>query len=320
MTGFVFSYFPPPPFSIFVPETLSSKTNLTMSEFAYPFRGFPDECYRLEEGLDGNGPLEIKKLRSVNLNSWLKDEEERLYWQFRRLRESRAEKVAATMAPDEEIITEEHLARFHRFSELPSVIRLGIYEFSEGGYTRQRIHRINGRPDTPLEFMSNQPLSQLLRTCAESRCKYLKKIECTFAFETYVNYSRDIFYFIDTNAPGDFQRLAVFFNCEPAQPILRVALRQALYQHVNFLIPVRMNDLVEVMILWEGWNGWEEKWKARDVVIRKAEEERVGQGGDPNRSSVMDLFRGMMEQAPCGGDLLLGGTGRRSSSQWELWR
>ncbi|KAH9219546.1 hypothetical protein DL95DRAFT_457218 [Leptodontidium sp. 2 PMI_412] len=284
-----------------------------MSELTYPFRSFPDECYRLEKGTDGSGPLKIQNLKPVNSDSWLKDEKERLHWQFRHLREFREVKAAAArMITNEDVITEEHPAEFHLFAKLPTEVRLKIYELSDGGYKRQRIHRINGRPDTPLEFMSNQPLSPLLHACAESRHEYLKQTESIFAFETYVNYSRDIFYFIDTNAPGDFQRLATFFNYEAAKPILKVALRHALYQHVNFLIPESMNGLEELMIVWEDWNGWEGKWKSRDVVIQKAEEEKkVAQHGDPNRSSILSLFRGMVEEAPAVGDALLESTGKK---------
>ncbi|KAG4444183.1 hypothetical protein IFR05_000280 [Cadophora sp. M221] len=273
-----------------------------MSELTYPFRSFPDECYRLEEGTDGSHPLKIQNLRPVNLDSWLTDEKERLYWQFQHLKESREVNAAARIATNEDIIAEEQPAKFHPFTRLPAEVRLKIYELSEGGFKRQRIHRINGRPDTPLEFMSNQPLSPLLHVCAESRREYFKQSKSTFAFETYVNYSRDIFYFIDTNAPGDFQRLATFFNYESAKPILKVALRHALYQHVNFLIPESLNGLEELMIVWEDWNGWEGKWKSRDVMIMIAEEKTAGQDGGPNRGTVMDLFREMAEQAPAGGD------------------
>lgn len=141
-----------------------------MSELTYPFRSFPDECYRLEKGTDGSGPLKIQNLKPVNSDSWLKDEKERLHWQFRHLREFREVKAAAArMITNEDVITEEHPAEFHLFAKLPTEVRLKIYELSDGGYKRQRIHRINGRPDTPLEFMSNQPLSPLLHACAESR-------------------------------------------------------------------------------------------------------------------------------------------------------
>ncbi|PVH76770.1 hypothetical protein DL98DRAFT_574202 [Cadophora sp. DSE1049] len=277
-----------------------------MSVFCYPFRSFPDQCYRL--GASANQEdLTIKDLKPVDYNYWLQDEKERLYWQFRHLTESRKEKAAtaAVVSSNQNIAIEQAAATFHLFSILPTELRLKIYSFISGGYRRPRVHRINNRPDTPIEFISSQAISSLLHICRESRNEYLKQSESTFAFETYVNYSRDIFYFMDTNGPGDFQRLTTFFNHEEAKLIQKVALRQALFQHVSHLIPESMNEVEEVVIVFEEWNGWEEQWDGGEVKFVKSEDKKEIKSvheGDENRSDVKSLVRGIAHRRLQNGD------------------
>ncbi|KAK0119647.1 hypothetical protein ONS95_011085 [Cadophora gregata] len=270
-----------------------------MSPFCFPFRSFPDQCYCLE-GRTHQEDLTIKDLKPVDYDYWLQDEKERLYWQFHHLKESRKEKtnVTATQGTptSHSATTEQTTAIFHLFSALPTEIRLKIFSFISGGYQRPRVHRINNRPDTPLEFISNQDMSPLLHICCESRNEYLKRSESVFAFETYVNHSRDIFYFMDTNGPGDFQRLAMFFNHEEAKLIQKVALRQALFQHVSHLIPESMNEVEEVMIVFEEWNGWEEKWDGGEVKFVRSgngKKKKPMHDGDEVRSDVKTMIQGI---------------------------
>lgn len=197
--------------------------------------------------------LTITDLKPLHYDRWIQDEKERLYWQFHHLKKSRNDRAAAAAVSTSDSGTSEQTAStFHPFSNLPTELRLKIYSFISGGYKRPRIHRINNSPNTPLEFMSNQSMSPLLHICRESREEYIKQSESVFAFQTYVNYSRDISYFMDTNGPGDFQRLATFFNHGEAKLIKKVGLRQALFQHVSPLIPDIMNEIEEIMIVYEG--------------------------------------------------------------------
>ena len=120
-----------------------------------------------------------------------------------------------------------------------------------------------------------------------------------------MNYSRDIFYFMDTNGLGDFQRLATFFNHGEAKLIKKVGLRQALFQHVSPLIPDIMNEIEEIMIVYEGWNAWEESWdgaEAKFVKSKDPNENRVVQEGDENRTDVKCLVRGIADRRLQNGD------------------
>ena len=273
-----------------------------MSVFCCPFLSFPEQCYRLEASAR-HEKLTIQDLQPVNYDHWIVDEKERLYWQFHHLKKSRVERaaVAAEVAAStsDSGTTEQIASAFHPFSNLPTELRLKIYSFISGGYKRPRVHRINNRPDTALEFLSNQAISPLLHICRESREEYLKQSQSVFAFQTYVNYSRDIFYFMDTNSHGDFQRLATFFNHGEAKLIKKVVLRQPLFQHVNPLIPERMNRIEEVMIVFEEWNRWENSWDGREVKFIKSEDpkkKKVVQEGDENRTDVKSLIRGIADR------------------------
>jgi hypothetical protein len=108
---------------------------------------------------------------------------------------------------------------FKSFALLPAELRIKIWEMAEENALHPRIHCIEERNS---RFISNQPLSPLLHACHESRTCFLNSTETTFAFGSYVNFSRDIIYIYDANKPEGF--LQRFLPSSHARQIEKLAL------------------------------------------------------------------------------------------------
>jgi hypothetical protein len=91
---------------------------------------------------------------------------------------------------------------FQIFTRLPAELRVRIWEIvMEPHLLFSRIHCVQERSS---RFISNQPLSPLLHVCRESRNFYIESTQTTFAFGSYINFSRDIIYIPDSNTPQGF--------------------------------------------------------------------------------------------------------------------
>ncbi|XMA17778.1 hypothetical protein WAI453_010569 [Rhynchosporium graminicola] len=159
--------------------------------------------------------MEISNILPVNHNAWHSSQTKRLYDRIQQLKISRAERAIDSFAA----------TATNMNSTMP--INPVVYY---------------GRPDTPSEFMSNQPVPMLMHLSTCSRRAYRQQPQSKFVFETYVNYEPDTFYFNDTNDPEDFQRLAYFFKCEDAKPILKVVLRHWLFENMDDMISEKNNQ------------------------------------------------------------------------------
>ncbi|CZR56119.1 uncharacterized protein PAC_06007 [Phialocephala subalpina] len=73
-------------------------------------------------------------------------------------------------------------------------------------------------------FISNQPIPSVLQACRESRNHCLSRTTAMFAFETYIDFSKDIIYipdleYIDLTFPR-------FYECDDAKKLQRLALQK----------------------------------------------------------------------------------------------
>ena len=108
---------------------------------------------------------------------------------------------------------------FKSFARLPTELRVRIWEIFMEHHLLPRIHCIEERNS---RFISNQPLSPLLHVCHESRVCFLNGTQSTFAFGSYVNFSRDTMYIHDADSPEGF--LQRFLPCPDARLIQKLAL------------------------------------------------------------------------------------------------
>ncbi|CZR56652.1 uncharacterized protein PAC_06541 [Phialocephala subalpina] len=130
---------------------------------------------------------------------------------------------------------------FTCFPQLPTELRLKIWEYALEPHGRERVHCIDisdsnknnwGKimtgpdPDSKLTFVSNQPIHGAVYACHESRNLYLSLTGAEFspALRTYINFDTDIIYvpnleitpltiwsflFGDAGCSKDIQRLAM---------------------------------------------------------------------------------------------------------------
>lgn len=142
---------------------------------------------------------------------------------------------------------------FDKFSHLPAEIRIAIWKLAFGlDQTPPTVYCVDERGG---RFISNQPVSPLLRTCHEARNIYLNHPSrkfLTFDFGTYIDFNKDVVYLIDyEDKEGKFAR---FIDSPSASKIQKLAMRKSLACEIP--IEGHMSEVQWVMK--EGLQSWVE--------------------------------------------------------------
>ncbi|KAL2067499.1 hypothetical protein VTL71DRAFT_1924 [Oculimacula yallundae] len=142
---------------------------------------------------------------------------------------------------------------FHKFKQLPTEVRLQIWELAFDLDERKTlVHCVDERGG---RFISNQPLSVALHTCHEARNLYLSHRTCecaTFAFGTYIDFEIDTIYLI--NYENDAEMFKRFLESPSASQIQNLAMRKSLACDIP--MPGHMSDRqFEMLEKLESWTS-----------------------------------------------------------------
>jgi hypothetical protein len=161
---------------------------------------------------------------------------------------------------------------FKRFARLPPELRVRIWEMVMEHHLLPRIHCIEERNS---RFLSNQPLSPLLHACHESRVCFLNSTQTTFAFGSYLNFSRDIIYIYDGNNPEGFlQRFLPSFD---ARLVQKLAIVKEEFAHLplegspsTYHRKLRewLPNWREWIIVFEDYRSSEDCWVETEMVFK----------------------------------------------------
>lgn len=165
---------------------------------------------------------------------------------------------------------------FHKFSRLPAEIRITIWELAFSlNRTTSTIHCVDERGG---RFISNQPVSPLLRICHEARNIYLNhpsRRSLTFDFGTYIDFNKDIVYLIDyEDKEGKFAR---FIDSPSASKIQKLAMRKSLaceipieghMSEVQWVMKEGLQSWVELSVVFHDNRSLEQAWKDIDMRFR----------------------------------------------------
>ena len=122
-------------------------------------------------------------------------------------------------------------AGFPSFGGLPLELKLLVWACAASEWDHSRVHIVNLNRDS---LKSNQPIPNLPHVCHDSRAQFLAVLGGEFAFETYINLDKDIFYLSDAiNAPVmDLRQNSLFIqfvNHPQSSKIQRLALGQQVF-------------------------------------------------------------------------------------------
>ncbi|KAH7355141.1 hypothetical protein BKA65DRAFT_497757 [Rhexocercosporidium sp. MPI-PUGE-AT-0058] len=183
---------------------------------------------------------------------------------------------------------------FPLFPLLPPELRLKIFTLASSPPLNPIIHILtpSSQYSTPHpKFISNQPPHPLLHTTHLSRHTYIRSASLTPAFNTYVSFAHDLFYFTNFGLIDDltFSRLRAFLAYEEARFIKRLAVRTVLFDRAGLMILEGMETLQEFYVVWGDWRGVRETCMERGVRFKDVEE---GELMGKERSRGMERLRG----------------------------
>jgi hypothetical protein len=194
------------------------------------------------------------------------------------------------------------------FNNLPTELRLKIWEFAFASHTEPRLHCVNlqkskSSPDRET-FISNHPVSPILHTNRESRSHYFHKTQLTFAFETYINFDYDIVYVPELqDRQAHFRK---FLDFKDSRRIQKLALRKDFFNDMpipghfssNHLELKRcLSEWKQIIIIFEAKRPWGELWT--DLTVRFKEfssREKRKRAERGYTRKVCQVLNGMVEE------------------------
>ncbi|KAL2070509.1 hypothetical protein VTL71DRAFT_13535 [Oculimacula yallundae] len=162
---------------------------------------------------------------------------------------------------------------FPLFPLLPPELRLKILTFASLPPLSPKIHLLAPHPLHPGTYISNQPPHALLSTTSLARSIYLSSTQALPAFNTYVSFTHDIFYYITPVTHLNTTRLTAFLACEDVKDITRFAVKRELFDRAHREILEGMEALEKLWVVWKDWRPVREALLEREIGFRELDEE-----------------------------------------------
>jgi hypothetical protein len=195
-----------------------------------------------------------------------------------------------------------------RFNNLPTELRLKIWELAFASHTKPRVHCVNlqiskSSPDRET-FISNHAISPILHVNRESRSYYFHKTQLTFAFETYINLDSDIVYIPELqDDEADFRK---FLDFKDSRKVQKLALRKDFFNDIpipgqfptSYLGMRRfLSEWKQIVIIFEDELPWGEVWTDLTVKFKEfsSREKRKKAERSYTRKNCQ-VLNGMMEE------------------------
>jgi hypothetical protein len=159
------------------------------------------------------------------------------------------------------------LATFHLFPQLPSELRLKVYDFALSTprtvVVSCKREKIEGTREFAETFTSQNPVPALLHTCRESRIEGLKVYKPAFRTDTSPNYTYAAF---DQDTIECIDRVVQYLKRDEIDRVQKMLVRvydSALFWHFHMETVMAMQNLEELDILASqeqiGW-GIDRRW------------------------------------------------------------
>ncbi|XMA17759.1 hypothetical protein WAI453_010550 [Rhynchosporium graminicola] len=196
--------------------------------------------------------------------------------------------------------TDSQRTTFLLFHLLPAELRLKILTYASlPPITPSKVHLIGPNPHHWSTLISNQAPSPLLSTSSLTRSVYLSTTSSIPAFNTYVSFPTDTFYFTPHTNHNQLNStsLTALLSCEDTRHIKKFAVRRDVFDRSHREIFEGMEGLEELCVVLRDWRDWRpirEAWMATGVGFKKiehCEEKRLMGSGEAHTEYTLKMCR-----------------------------